>query len=131
MFNITDDIRELLEYTDLVLLDIKNIDSKKCKNLVGYSNEKELNFAKYLSANNINIWIRQVLIPTITDNEKDLIKLKKFLDSLKTLKKIELLPYHTLGKYKWDNLGLKYELENIRDATDEDIERAKKIMHLD
>lgn len=130
MFDITDDIKELLQYTDLVLLDIKHIDPRKCKDLVGYSNENELNFAKYLSNNNIDMWIRQVLIPTITDNEKDLINLKKFLDSLKTLKKFELLPYHTLGKYKWDNLGLKYELKEIRDATDEDIERAKKIMHL-
>lgn len=63
MFPITDDIKELLKYTDLVLLDIKHIDSKKCKELVGFSNELELNFARYLSDNNIPMWIRQVIIP--------------------------------------------------------------------
>ena len=69
MVEITDTIKELLSLTDLVLLDIKHIDSKKCKDLVGFSNEKELTFAKYLGDNNIPIWIRQVLVPGYTDDE--------------------------------------------------------------
>ena len=78
MVEITDTIKEVLSLTDLVLLDIKHIDSKKCKDLVGFSNEKELTFAKYLSDNNIPIWIRQVLVPGYTDAEEDLLKLKEF-----------------------------------------------------
>ena len=128
MVEITDTIKELLSLTDLVLLDIKHIDSKKCKNLVGFSNEKELTFAKYLSDNNIPIWIRQVLVPGYTDDEKDLLKLKDFLSSLKTVQKIELLPYHNLGKHKWEALNKAYPLENIQPATQDDVERAKKIL---
>lgn len=128
MINITEDIKELISLTDLFLLDIKHINDEKCKELVGFSNKKELEFAKYLSDNNKSMWIRQVLIPGITDNKDDLLELKKFINSLKTLEKIELLPYHSIGKYKWDKLGYKYELEEIPDATDEDIKRAKEIL---
>ena len=74
------------------------------------------------------IWIRQVLIPGYTDDEQDLLKLKKFISTLKTVEKIELLPYHDMGKYKWKNLGSQYELENVRNATDEDIIKAKKVL---
>lgn len=130
MFDISDDIKEVLKYTDLVLLDIKHIDSNKSKELVGFSNEKELKFAKYLSDNNIPVWIRQVIIPGITDNENDLIKLKEFISSLKNVKKIELMPYHEMGKYKWEKLGQKYELEGVSQATNEDIARVKKILDI-
>ena len=128
MVNITDDIKELLQYTDLVLLDIKHIDDEKCKNLVGVSNKKELEFAKYLSENNIKIWIRQVLVPGYTDDEKDLLKLRDFLGTLKTVEKVQILKYHNLGKHKWEKMGLRYELEGVREATIEDEERAKKIL---
>ena len=128
MVNITDDIKELLQYTDLVLLDIKHIDDEKCKNLVGVSNKKELEFAKYLSENNIKIWIRQVLVPGYTDDEKDLLKLRDFLGALKTVEKVQILKYHNLGKHKWEKMGLRYELEGVREATIEDEERAKKIL---
>ena len=84
MFEITNDIKKVLKYTDLVLLDIKHIDSNKCKNLVGFSNEKEINFAKYLSENNIPVWIRQVIVHTITDDVDDLLvsKLKSRVFSI-------------------------------------------------
>lgn len=130
MFPLTDDIKNVLSVTDLVLLDIKHIDDEKCKELVGKSNKLELEFAKYLSDNNIDIWIRQVLVPGITDDEKDLLKLKEFISSLKTVKKVELLPYHNMGKYKWEKLGQKYELENVRQATTDDVEKAKKILEI-
>lgn len=130
MVEITDDVKKLLSLTDLVLLDIKHIDSNKCKELVGFSNEKELAFAKYLSDNNIPIWIRQVLIPGITDNKEDLIKLKEFIASLKTVEKVELNPYHELGKFKWKELGLEYKLDGIKPATEKDILRAKEILEI-
>lgn len=130
MVPITSDIKKLLSLTDLVLLDIKHIDSKKCKELVGHPNELELGFAKYLSDNNIPMWIRQVLVPGITDDEKDLIKLKNFLSTLKTVEKVEVLPYHSLGKHKWIDLGLAYDLENVPDATTNDVKRAKEILEI-
>ena len=128
MFNITDDIKEVLKYTDLVLLDIKHIDDEKCKELVGVSNKKELEFARYLSENGKKMWIRQVLVPGYTDDEKDLLRLKDFLSTLKTVEKVQILKYHSMGKYKWEKLGLKYELEGVRDATIDDEERAERIL---
>ena len=128
---LSENIKKVLELTDLVLLDIKHIDDEKCKNLVGRSNKRELEFAKFLSDNNIKMWIRQVLVPGYTDDENDLLKLKDFINSLKTVEKIEILPYHSMGKYKWKKLGFKYELENVPEATSKDVERVKSILGID
>ena len=128
MVTLTDKIKELINLTDLFLLDIKHIDPKKCKDLVGFSNEKELEFIKYLNKINKPMWIRQVLVPGYTDDKQDLLKLKEFINSLTTVEKVEILPYHTMGKYKWEDLGLKYELEGVPSATDEDVARAKEIL---
>ena len=125
MVALTEDIKKVLSVTDLVLLDIKHIDDEKCKNLVGKSNKLELEFAKYLSDNNIKMWIRQVLVPGYTD---DLLKLKNFISTLKTVQKVELLPYHNLGRYKWEKLGITYPLEGVSPASDEDVEKAKNIL---
>ncbi len=130
MVELTDDIKHVLRYTDLVLLDIKHIDEEKCKELVGFSNKKELKFARYLSDNNIKMWIRQVLVPGYTDDEVDLIKLRDFIETLKTVERIQILPYHSMGKYKWKKLGLEYPLENIREAKQEDVESARRILNV-
>lgn len=130
MVALTDDIKNVLSVTDLVLLDIKHINDEKCKTLVGHSNKLELEFAQYLSDNNISMWIRQVLVPGYTDDENDLLNLREFISNLKTVKKVEILPYHDLGKYKWEKLGVKYELEGLRTATAEDVERAKKALDI-
>lgn len=130
MFPLTDEIKKVLSLTDLVLLDIKHIDDDKCKDLVGFSNKLELEFAKYLSDNNIPIWIRQVIIPGITDDDQDLIKLRDFIKSLKTVQKVELHPYHSLGIYKWEKLGFEYPLKDVRPANDDDIKRAKQILEI-
>ena len=127
---ITDDIKELLQYTDLVLLDIKHIDDEKCKKLVGVSNKRELEFAQYLSDNNIKIWIRQVLVPGYTDDEEDLKKLKKFIKSLKTVDNVQILPYHNMGKFKWEKIGSNYELEDVRPANQDDVDRVKRILEI-
>lgn len=128
MVSLSSNVRQVLELTDLVLLDIKHIDENKCKELVGHSNKLELEFAKYLSNNNIPVWIRQVLVPGITDTKEDLIKLRNFISTLKNVEKIELLPYHDMGSYKWNKLGKKYELQNIRQANETDIAKAKDIL---
>ena len=127
---ITPTIQELLTCTDLVLLDIKHIDDQKAIDLTGVSNKNNLNFAKYLSDNEIPMWIRQVLIPGYTDDENDLKKLKEFISTLKTVEKIEILPYHNLGKYKWEELGIKYELEGVKSPSNEEIQKAKDILNI-
>ena len=127
---IKDNIKELLTYTDLVLLDIKHINNEKCIELTGRSNKNSLDFAKFLSDNNIPVWIRQVLIPQITDNITDLKLLKKFISTLKNVEKVEILPYHKMGIYKWEQLGLEYPLKNVRATTKEDLEKAKKILDI-
>lgn len=128
VFYLTPGIKELIELTDLFLLDIKCINDEICRDLTGVSNEKELEFARYLSAHRKHMWIRQVLIPGYTDKEEDLIKLKEFISSLNTVDKVELLAYHDMGKFKWKNLGLEYPLEGVRTATNEDVERARQIL---
>ena len=130
MVVLNEKIKELIDWTDLFLLDIKHIDSEKSRNLVGLPNTRELEFARYLSDHNKHMWIRQVLVPGITDDEKDLLKLRDFIKSLNTVDRVEILPYHDMGKYKWKELGQKYELEDVRPATEEDVERAKKILEL-
>ena len=117
-----------MQYTDLVLLDIKHIDDEKSKILTGLSNKNNLNFAKYLDTHNIPAWIRQVLVPGYTDDEKDLLDLKNFISTLSNVEKVEILPYHDLGKFKWKELGFEYALEATRTANSEDLERAKKIL---
>ena len=100
-------IKNLLKYTNLVLLDIKHIDNEKSIDLVGTSNKNNLSFAKYLSDNRIPMWIRQVLVPGYTDDEQDLLKLKAFISNLNSVKKVEILPYHSLGKFKWEKLRVQ------------------------
>lgn len=114
----TDDkIDKLLKLTDLVLLDIKHINSVKHQKLTGHKNENILDFAKYLDKNNIPMWVRYVLVPTLTDDVEDVKKLKQFLDTLNNVQKIEVLPYHTMGKEKYKKLNLDYKLENITPPT--------------
>lgn len=129
-FPLTDKIKKIIDLADLFLLDIKCINDGICKDLVGVSNKLELDFARYLSDVHKDVWIRQVLVPGITDHEEDLLKLKDFLSTLKNIKKVEILAYHDLGRFKWENLGCNYELEDIPNATTEDVARAKKILEI-
>lgn len=125
---ITPQIKELLKYTDLVLLDIKHIDSEKCRVLTGLTNENELLFAKYLSNNHIPVWIRQVLVPGYTNDKFDLKKLKEFIDSLSNVENVEILPYHDLGRYKWEEMGFEYPLKNVQAPSPKDIQEVKNIL---
>lgn len=121
-------IEQLMKYTDLVLLDIKHIDSDMHKDLTGHDNNAVLDFAKYLDEKGIPIWVRHVLVPTISTDEKYLIGLKKFLTTLSNVKKIEILPYHTMGVPKYEKLGIRYPLEGISAPTKEQIDKANFIL---
>lgn len=120
---------ELMAVTDLFMLDIKHIDDEKHKKLTGWTNKNILDMAKYLSDNNKDMWIRHVLVPKVTDDKEDLQALSDFVKSLKTVKRFEILPYHTLGVFKWHDLGVKYELEDIMPPTKEEIQRADDILY--
>ena len=120
--------KKLLSVTDLVMLDIKHIDDEKCKALTGMSNHNTLAFAKFLSDNKKKTWIRQVLVPTITDDDETLIKTREFIDTLESVERVEVLPYHTLGMVKYEKLGLEYPLKDIEPPTKERVENAKRIL---
>lgn len=120
--------KKLLEVTDLFLLDIKHIDDTACKKLTGQSNKNTLAFAKFLSDNGKKIWLRQVLVPNITDREEDLKKTREFIQTLKTVEKIEVLPYHTLGVVKYEKLGLEYPLKDVQTPSKESVATAKRIL---
>ena len=119
---------ELMKYTDLVLLDIKEIDEEKHKKLTGHTNANSLDMARVLSDMGKPMWIRHVLVPERTDVDEDLYKLRAFIDTLDTVERVEVLPYHTLGVFKWENLGIPYTLEGIEPPTKDRVENAKAIL---
>ena len=121
----TKKIDELLKYTDLVLLDIKHIDDIEHKKLTGISNMNILDFAKYLSEKNMPVWIRHVVVPQITYNEKYLKELGKFLSTLKNIKALDILPYHNMAIPKYENLGIDYPLKDIPPLTKEEAIKAR------
>ncbi|MED3625597.1 pyruvate formate-lyase-activating protein [Neobacillus thermocopriae] len=121
-------LEELLQFTDLILLDVKHINRKKHIQLTGMTNDHILEFAKFLSDREIPIWIRHVLVPTITDDLNDLQKLSEFIGTLNNVQKIEILPYHKLGIYKWEALGHEYPLKHIEPPSDENVEIAYQIL---
>ncbi len=121
-------IDALLDACDLVMLDIKHIDEGEHIKLTGMSNKAVLDFARYLNEKQRKMRIRYVLVPTLTDNENDLAELGKFLKGFTNIEKIEVLPYHTLGEVKYENLGIKYPLENIPEATGDMAKNALEII---
>lgn len=115
-FDTTDEkLNELIKYVDLFLFDIKHMDDKEHKDLIGVSNDKILKLATYISnVKKVKMWIRIVYIPGITDKNDSIKKYKEFIKTLENIEKVEVLPYHEMGKYKWKELGLDYKLKNIK-----------------
>ncbi len=120
--------KKLMEVTDLLLVDIKHIDDEQHKILTGQSNKNILDMIRYLSDIKKPIWIRHVLVPERSDKDEYLHKLREFIDSLDNVERVEVLPYHTLGVYKWKELGYEYQLEGIDPPTDDRVENAKRIL---
>ncbi len=121
--------RELMKYTDLVMLDIKHIDDEQHKMLTGHTNRNILELAQYLSDTGKKMWIRHVLVPKRSDYDEYLTRLADFIGTLKTVEKVEVLPYHTLGAYKWKELGYEYQLEGIKPPTEDRVRNANQILH--
>lgn len=121
---------KLLVYTDLVLLDLKLMDESGHKKLTGHTNSNILQMAEYLSEKEIPVWIRHVLVPSYTDDEKDLNQMARFVTSLHNVERVEILPYHTMGKQKWEKLGICYPLDGVRTPTEEEVDRASEILKI-
>ena len=121
----------LMEYTDLLMLDIKEINPLRHKDLTGFENTNILDMARYLSDIGKPVWIRHVLVPGHSDFDEDLDALGAFIKTLTNVQRVEVLPYHTLGKFKWENLGIKYSLEGVNPPSEERVQNAKKRIHAD
>ena len=126
-FIFNDAVKKSLEVTDLVLLDIKSINPITYKSLVGVELENTLKMAQYLSSIKKPMWVRHVLIDGWTDNDKDLTELADFLTTLDNIDKVEILPYHRLGEFKWEQLGMDYEFKDMLPPSDERVQNAKNI----
>lgn len=119
---------QLLEVTDLILLDVKHMDREQHIKLTGRTNENILAFAKYLSDKNQPVWIRHVLVPGVTDRVEDLKALGNFISTLSNVQKVEVLPYHKLGVYKWETLQIPYPLKNVEPPSKESIQQAYRLL---
>ena len=121
----TEKVAPLLDVTDLVLLDIKHIDPVEHKKLTGHDNHRILAFAKYLRDRKIPVWIRHVVVPGITDDPEELRQLGHFLAELTNMKALDVLPYHTMGKVKYERLGMEYPLGDTPPLSKEEAIRAR------
>lgn len=119
---------DLMDVTDLVLLDLKMMDNDKHITLTSQPNARILHTARWLSEHGKRVWIRHVLIPGITDGEEDLRLLGRMVAELKTVERLELLPYHQMGVYKWEMLGKAYPLEGVPTPTRQEVDRAYEII---
>ena len=118
----------LLSVTDLVMLDIKHMDAAEHRKLTGQDNEKILAFARYLDEKQIPVWIRHVVVPGITFQREELEALGRFLATLSNVEKLEVLPYHSMGKVKYDNLGIDYALKDTPQLTKAEAKSAESII---
>ena len=114
--------------TDLVMLDIKHIDPDKHKELTKQPNDGILAFAKYLDEKGIDIWIRHVIVPGVTDDDKYLFDLGYFIGGLKNLKALDALPYHTMGVSKYEKLGIEYPLKGVPAMNKADLLKKKQVI---
>lgn len=121
----------LLRHTDLVMLDIKEMDDTKHRALTGHSNRNILAMARYLSDHGIALWVRHVLVPGLTDDEDGLRALDAFVQTLATVQRVEVLPYHTLGVAQWQRLGLTYPLAGVAPPAPKAVQRAEELLHVE
>ena len=119
---------KLMEYTDLVMLDLKHMDAAPHRELTGRDNANILELARWLSDHGKPMWIRRVLVPGISDDSAELKRCREFIDTLKTVERVEILPYHTLATAKWEQLGIPYPLDGVPTPTAEQVKAAEDIL---
>ena len=124
----TEKLDKLMALTDLVMLDIKHIDPEGHKTLTGHDNARILAFARYLAEKKVDVWIRHVVVPGITDDPGQLTRLGAFIGSLPNVKALDVLPYHIMGVSKYKELGIPYPLEGTEPATQAQAKKAKAII---
>ena len=116
------DYEELLSTIDLVLFDIKHVTEEGYRNLTGLEMDSSLKFIESLNQSGVSVWIRQVIVPGIMDNDSYLEKLSSVLKTIKNIERIEFLPYHTMGKEKYKKLGISYPYEDLEEMNKEKCE---------
>lgn len=125
---INEKILKLIALTDLFLVDIKHIDDEKHKNLTKRHNKNIIAFTNFLSEHGAKMWIRHVLVPQWTDDDVYLQKLRDYIDTLQGVERVEVLPYHDMAKFKYEELGIDYPLTNVERPSRERIENAIRIL---
>lgn len=118
----------LLEVTDLVMLDMKEMDDGKHRKLTGHTNRNILAMGDYIASRGVEMWIRHVLVPGLTDDDGGLRMLRQKIDSWGTVSRVEVLPYHTLGIFKWEKMNLPYPLDGVRAPTEDEVAHAEEIL---
>ena len=121
--------KEILKYTDLVILDVKHVSNKGFNDLTEGNMEVFWDFVKVLNQSQTDVWLRHVIVPGVTDDKKHINKLKEMLRQFKQVKNIQLLPYHTLGVHKYDSMGIPYPYKSVRPMCPEEVNRMEKILH--
>lgn len=120
---------ELMKYTDLLLMDIKHIDPIEHIKLTGKPNDNIQDMFHYLDEIHKPIWIRHVLVPGITDKDEYLYQTRNFIETLHNVERIDVLPYHSMGAYKWEKAGLTYPLRGVNPPSEERVENAREILN--
>ena len=118
----------LMAATDLIMLDLKQIIPERHRALTGQENANILAFARYAAAKDKKLWIRHVVVPGWTDDEESLTALGRFMAELKSVKALDVLPYHTLGVHKYQEIGLDYPLEGVQPLEQKDAEWARSVI---
>jgi pyruvate formate-lyase activating enzyme len=128
-FIFNDHVKEVLEYTDLVLLDIKHIDKDMYKKITSVDLEPTLKFIQYLQEINKPVWLRYVLLPGYTDDIKDLNDWAKYVSQFDVVKRVDILPFHQMAIYKWEKTNREYKLKDVSTPTKEQIQKAEEIFN--
>lgn len=119
---------ELLDLIDLIIFDVKAVECQDYQNITGYKVYDSLKFLEKCQQKNKKMWIRQVIVPGINDTEENVLNLKEFVKKLKNVEKTELLPYHTMGKEKYERLGLEYKLKDTLDMNEDRCRELEKLL---
>nr|WP_297168475.1 pyruvate formate-lyase-activating protein [uncultured Dysgonomonas sp.] len=124
---LNDQVKEVLKYTDLVLLDLKQINPEKYKILTGAPLESTLTFLEYLASIHKCVWLRYVLVPGYTDDKQDLIEWAQYTSQFKNVERVDILPFHQMAIHKWEELNIQYKLKDIEPPNQEQIKEAESI----